>query len=228
MAIRFRTGRRREADEPRVRRRARPLPPCRSCRRSRPRGRRATTRVPPVDDARMARAMRSAAGRLEDPARRHRHRRRTRGPSGPGSISPRAAIVAATRAIRNGEASTSAWPYDAHGSCWPRSLARARRRGRDLRRRRRCPSACAGRRRGRAARSRRCTRRAGPRPASRRRARCDRWRRRGSGAASAAAACRRGRRRQRLALRNAARRRPASSAARRRHQLERRAGRCWP
>ena len=41
----------------------------------------------------------------------------------PAGISPRAAIVAATRAIRNGEASTSAWPYDAHGSCWPRSSA---------------------------------------------------------------------------------------------------------
>ena len=34
----------------------------------------------------------------------------------PIGMSPCAAIVAATRAMRNGEASTSPWPYDAQGS----------------------------------------------------------------------------------------------------------------
>ena len=65
--------------------------------------------VPPVTTRRMARAMRSAAAgsrTARDGAGTGAGSRTQR----PGSISPRAAIVAATRAIRNGEASTSAWP----------------------------------------------------------------------------------------------------------------------
>ena len=61
--------------------------------------------VPPVTTRRIARATRSAAGRLENPARCRRNGRRATIER--RRIPPCAAIVAATRAIRNGDANTS-------------------------------------------------------------------------------------------------------------------------